>query len=860
MAGGTQLKKLKESLKNAGLTGQSNLGKKSKGRNRNGAQDKLRKDERQKALSEIREQFNPFDLKVTRNKRADAIDKKLTVGKPGINKQAGEEARRREYESRLERRGKVGGVIDRRFGEGNSKLTPEEKMLERFTKERLAKTSKSSMYNLEDGENIDDENNGDLGELTHLGQSLSGKITSTGNSIDDDDFFSRKRSGGSSTQEEELNGEPVKKKTKAEVMKEVIAKSKKYKHERQRAHMENMEKVDELDNAFDNVMDEISVVNRGKQDDVSKSKFDLDYEMKVTEAKLDKRAKPTDRTRTEEEIKQENEEKKAENEKKRLQRMEGEEEEDENRVSGAVADDLGDDFWTESGDEETGFSVGSPVDTASSDEDAEDELEDSENSVRPKSSESKENIIKIGNKTIVVRPKVLKAKLSCPQNLKDFKSQIGEDNFENVVSTIKKVYEIYQPKLAEGNKEKLGIFTTVLFDYLLEISNKPIGAENHGYVRLMDFLTRTICNLTEKYQELFLEAFRKHITDAHERLLLQDATKFPLQSDAILLTLVGRTFSTSDKFHLVVIPALLVAGEALEFMNPEKNKTQMFFGLYLCDLLLQYERISNRVIPEIISFLQRILLAAIPCPQALEEWQKVLICSVTPGPTAYTRSAPFDIPSETEKFSISKMWELSNSPESEDEDMFIKLIMLKAVKTLDLVISRIIKNTSAAPELTSSFIPLIRHLIKHTSTPNTVIINVANKLANIHRLSIQERRPLKLQKHRAVGIAQVTPRFNENFNPDRKSSRTLNMDPLDPVAVREEISKLKHQVKEERKQALKELRRDTKFEARAQIATKKKEYDDYHGKMAKIYNSIQTEEGTAKNEYEKEKKARKNKK
>lgn len=127
-------------------------------------------------------------------------------------------------------------------------------------------------------------------------------------------------------------------------MKEVIAKSKRYKHERQKAHMENMEKVDELDDEFENVMDDLSVANKGKEDNNSKSKFDLEYEMKVSEAKLDKRAKPTDRTKTEEEIRKEEEERKAEHEKKRLQRMEGEEDDDENRANGAVADDLGDDF------------------------------------------------------------------------------------------------------------------------------------------------------------------------------------------------------------------------------------------------------------------------------------------------------------------------------------------------------------------------------------------------------------------------------------------------------------------------------------------------------------------------------------
>ena len=36
----------------------------------------------------------------------------------------------------MENKNKVGGVVDHRFGENNSKISPEEKMLERFTKER----------------------------------------------------------------------------------------------------------------------------------------------------------------------------------------------------------------------------------------------------------------------------------------------------------------------------------------------------------------------------------------------------------------------------------------------------------------------------------------------------------------------------------------------------------------------------------------------------------------------------------------------------------------------------------------------------------------------------------------------------
>lgn len=858
MAGGAQLKKLKESLKNAGLSGQSNFGKNKKKGRKNGSQDKLRRDDKEKILNEIREQFNPFDVKVTKNKRADALQKKLTVGKPGISKQVGEENRRKEFESKMERKGKAGGIIDRRFGEGNNKLSAEEKMLERFTRERLSKSNKSSMYNLEDDENMDYAEDGEFGGLTHLGQSLSGKTSDT---IDDDDFFSKKRSISADDYENDNVQNPLKKKTKAEVMKEVIAKSKKYKHERQKTQLENQEMVKELDVDFENVMDEISIANKGKVENNEKSKFDVDYEMKVTEAKLDKRAKPTDRTKTDDEIKKEEDERKLENEKKRQLRMEGDVEEEEVREGGAVGDDLDDDFWNGSGDEETGFEVGSLVNSDLESDPEEENSKTSEGENEEQSDDKpKENIITIGNKKIVVKPKVSQVKLTCPKTLDEFKKYITAGEYDSTVETIKKVFELYQPKLAEGNKEKLGVFTTVLLEYLLEVSNESVGFENKSYVRLMDFLTRSICNLTEKYQSLLLESFRKHLEDSHERLLSQDSTQFPLQSDAILFTLIGRTFSTSDKYHLVVIPALLVACESLEFMKPEINKTDLFFGIFLCDLLLRYQRISQRVIPEIYSFLQRVLLAIVSNPEQIENWEKILICPTRPKGTKFTREINTELANDDVKLSISKMWELSKSTDEKDTKTFIDFMLMKTVRTLDVLITQMIKNTLAAPELTRTFIPILRHLIKTIKNTNSTIINVTTKLTNINRISNEERRPLKLQSHRAVGIAQITPRFDERFNPDRKSKRSIDMDPMDPIAVRDEINKLKYQVKEERKQALKELRRDAKFEARAQIASKKKEYDDYHSKMARIYNSIQTEEGTEKNKYEKEKKNRKNRK
>ncbi|TID19871.1 hypothetical protein CANINC_003666 [Pichia inconspicua] len=846
MAGGKQLKKLRESLKNAGLTEQSFSKKKGKGKK--GSQDKLRKDDKEQVLKEIREQFNPFDVKVSRNKRADAIEKKLTVGKPGISKQIGEESRKKEYEERMSRKGKAGGIVDRRFGEGNEKLSFEDKMLERFTRERLAKASKSSMYNLEDDENIDYAEDGDFGGLTHQGKSIALK-----DSIDEDDFFSKKRTVTDVDAVEAEVQQPERKKTKAEVMKEVIAKSKKYKHLRQQQQLENQDRVAALDEDFENVMDEISTVTATVKEvaNEEKSKFDVEYEMKVTEAKLDKRAKPTERTKTEEELQREEEERLAENEKKRLARMEGDDE--ELRAEGAVADDLDDDFWAGSGDEENGFSVGSPREDESESESEEDEEEGEGVKVNSVGDADKpvENVITIGNKKIVVKPKIATAKLTCPQSLEELKKFVNND-YEATVTTIKNVFATYQPKLAAGNKEKLGVFTTVLLEYALELANETHGNENAGYVRLMDFLTKTVCNLTEKYPEEMLDAFRGHIMNMHERLLRRDENVFPLQQDAVLLALIGRTFSTSDKYHLVVIPALVIACEALEFMRPEESKRELFFGVFLCDLLLRYERISERVIPEVVRFLHRVLLAVVPQPEGIVDWEQVLVCSTAPIATTFTRKSGAELTAVgSEPLSIAEMFKLAGN---EETDVFVDRVLAKAVHTLDNLVTKMVKSTPAAPELTLSFLVIVRHLVKHVGNTHAGLVNVASKLANIHRLSTNERRPLKIQQHRAVGIAQVAPRFSERFNPDHRSARSVTADPLDPVAIREEISKLKHQVKEEKKQALKELRRDTKFEAREQIKRKKKEYEEYHSKMAHIYNSIQTEEGAAKNEYERGKK------
>jgi nucleolar protein 14 len=133
-----------------------------------------------------------------------------------------------------QRRRKVGGVVDKRFGENDPTMALEDKMLERFTREKQLRHKNSSAFDLED----EDE----PGLLTHMGQSLSLDGPALVDDFDEDDLelsdaedhpsdegrqaLKRRRSDiededGSEDDEDER---PERKKSKQEVMKELIAK------------------------------------------------------------------------------------------------------------------------------------------------------------------------------------------------------------------------------------------------------------------------------------------------------------------------------------------------------------------------------------------------------------------------------------------------------------------------------------------------------------------------------------------------------------------------------------------------------------------------------------------------------------
>lgn len=165
-SGGSQLAQLRSGLRAAGVTGP----RPKKGKRQDAEDSRVgqyRAQQRRKRLESLMTNLNTFDERVSHSKnQAIGTKAKGTVGRPADAKSASLQQRRAKLLPEYDRRHKSSSFVDRRFGEYNPHISLEDKMLRRFTEERMNRAPKTSIFDLNDDD-------AELG-LTHFGQSLSG--------------------------------------------------------------------------------------------------------------------------------------------------------------------------------------------------------------------------------------------------------------------------------------------------------------------------------------------------------------------------------------------------------------------------------------------------------------------------------------------------------------------------------------------------------------------------------------------------------------------------------------------------------------------------------------------------------------
>lgn len=255
-----------------------------------------------------------------------------------------------------------------------------------------------------------------------------------------------------------------------------------------------------------------------KPDDSGRAKMERDYDLRLRQLAMDGRAKPSDRTLTEEELAQRDVERLRELEDRRQRRMRGEElsdSEDDKREGDArgaqnAQSAVGNPVWfAEEEEEEEDFKLGPGIRTRPTatelgfdDEDdfiVEDDLLASGSDLEPIESEDEDQFAGDDEddkeyeddeftkgllSEAEARDSAFATEVdttnkeasdisSCPQTLEELLGIARSFSPEQIPTLIQKVRILYHPKLASENKLKLASFSRVLVQYLFHLSNTP---------------------------------------------------------------------------------------------------------------------------------------------------------------------------------------------------------------------------------------------------------------------------------------------------------------------------------------------------------------------------------------------------
>ncbi|KJA29642.1 hypothetical protein HYPSUDRAFT_31595 [Hypholoma sublateritium FD-334 SS-4] len=894
MAKGSQLSQLKAALSQAGVTGPPN----SKKRKRSVSTEKD-KEKKAAKLDEIQKRLNPFDVKVTKLKH-DVGGRRLKgiTGRPAQSKQAGLDQRKKTLLKEYEEKDRAGGIIDRRFGENDPTMSLEERMLERFTKERQ-RASKGVAFNLEDED-----------DLTHYGQSLS-KMDDFDNVGLGDESSEEETSGqiqrsivskthfGGFREEEEEEEEPARKKSKAEVMAEVMAKSKEHKFLRQMKRGEEDNVRHELDDQFASLRELIyapdpsssgsNSVPLGARETGFKSPAEADqttvvpavveenaYDQHVRELAFDKRAQAKDRTKTEEELALEAKEALEKAERRRRKRMLGLDadsgDEEDGKPKGKRkrgADDLDDDFDEEGVPDYDGLGAGLGVGTKNLSDEEEDEEEGSDEEGSDEEEGSSEEGSEEGeeegddddesddeseeseegeHENLVAPTTTAKGKskakqpakhelpftFPCPENHDEFLEIVENIADEDVPIVVQRIRALYHTSLAADNKFKLQTLATILIDHILYVASPltpPIALTNSLFPHLLA-ITHVYPIPVARHFNAKLLLMHKNLKRGLSRGALDSESKtWPGVPELSLLRIIGLIWPTSDLNHAVVSPTRVLIGAYLG-LGRVRSLHDIASGLFLSTLFLQFESLSKRLVPEAINFLLNTVLHL--APHRYEE--AAALPGSFPAPdfrsdmTRHLAMSP-----KARKSLVERKANLTGLLSADDSDEQAKADLLSLAFSLLGKYADLYKALDGFIELYAPALSLLEHVeSKYLFDGHKAQLSkLTDSLQRLLKFARQARRPLRLQAHKPIPIPTYIPKF------ETTSSNYLRRQ--DPDHEKNQASKLRNQYKQERKGAIRELRKDSRFLAGVEQKKQIEKDRTYTERMRRVFGSIEGE-------------------
>lgn len=831
---------------------------------------------------------NPFEVKVNRQK-FQVLGRKTRhdVGLPGVSRARALQKRTQTLLKEYKERDKSNVFRDKRFGEYNSSISPEEKMMKRFALEQQRQHEKKSIYNLNEDE-----------ELTHYGQSLAD--IEKHNDIVDSDSDTEGRGAlsaeltathfgggggpvsGKAAQQPGGGEEPPK--SRRELIEELIARSKQEKRERQAQREDALELTEKLDQDWKEIQALLARKTPKSESGGGKEKPKPDaYDMMVRELGFEMKAQPSNRMKTEEELAREEQERLRRLEAERLRRMLGRDEDAHSkRPKHLSADDLNDGFMLdtddrrllsykdgkinieeepsgdasggESGEEEEeegeGWSEVGPEDSDSpdghsdleSDADSEDtrgpdgpvgresDAHSTDACAQPQGDQRPSPGERLPRDDQAAARAQLPYTFAVPESCEELKSLLSGKSTEDQLLVVERIQKCNHPSLAVGNKAKL----EKLFGFLLEYIG-DLAVSDPPDLGVIDRLVMPLYNLCQMFPESASDAVKFVLRDAmHEMEGTVETTgraAFPGLDVLIYLKIAGMLFPTSDFWHPVITPALLCLSQLLT-KCPVQSLQDVVKGLFVCCVSLDYVALSQRFIPELINFLAGILHMATPNKQSQGYTLVHPFRALGKNSELLLVSDEEDM-ATWQRRSLPLQWAGGLKAQTETEANHTRLSCLAVCLAL---VRRCVLAYGALPSFHDIARPLRALLTEHLATRccppalQELSRSVLTEMENQPR----HYRPLVCEKSKPVPLKLFTPRLVKVLEFGRKQGSTRE---------EQERRRLIHKHKREFKGAVREIRKDNQFLARMRLSEIMERDAERKRKVKQLFNSLATQEG-----------------
>ncbi|ETP23084.1 hypothetical protein F441_03718 [Phytophthora nicotianae CJ01A1] len=776
---------------------------------------------------------NPFDVRGNASKQKHEVIGRRVKGAGRNVAAARAEAERKRHKTlgaEFKARNKSNVFKDKRLGEQDPTLSMEDKMMARFQTERKRKLRNASAFALHDSDSEQDDD--DALFLTHKGAKITDddydQLNADGPLDDEDDSEEGKKMdrdivnqlhfGGGKGDNEEGDG---KRKTHKEVMHEVMMKAKLYKAERQKNKSSQEDATDKLDEGFADVRGllEFRPTRANGKELLPKEPMD-EFDKLTREFAFEAKAKATERRMSPEEAAAKERDRLAELEKKRVARMNGADDDSDSDDDGKrkkgkknkkktpqlimmppTDDDLTDGYAVdarfaaeeeneEAEDEENEEQESEEESEADSEvesddeEESKEEKEEEEEDEEEQDDESDEETEKQkrqqdAEEAAAELPFVFECPES-PEELAALFKQHARNSPAKRGLILERIVTYYNPRLSVENKNKMKRFFAVMVRQFL-----IFAARYAGHKQDLDSLATNMYTLAQQMGDTAGIVVRELLAQLFKRLHKRASTSaWPTLPELLLFKVLTSIFPTSDLRHNVVSPMETLLGESLArgTVTSPQEATQ---ALFAASLSLDMTRSKERFMPEVVSFLTRILRA--------------FVTSSDDSSTQWLRRDLLEWVSaqKEEKMPALPRLSLAGSSSCSGVQVLSALLVLLDVASAQY---------ASLPSFDELFYPLyllLHALVKQLEDNKVSEVNaVISKLHTRLESCWNARRPLRLQSFAPTTLPTFAPQFDENY--------TVRKDKTAPKDTAQ-LKQLQRQVKRARKGAARELRRDAEF-------------------------------------------------